>query len=88
MASSISKFNSELRKDQQGGETEDIISGKKRTREERDLEEELKKRNELRRDRNREIVRDFRMEKAGKKKDKSTRDEARDVSEKIALGQA
>jgi hypothetical protein len=42
MASSISKFNSELRKD-----TEDI-SGKKRSREERDIEEAKKERDALR----------------------------------------
>ena len=42
MASSISKFNSELRKD-----TEDV-TGKKRTREERELEEAKKERDALR----------------------------------------
>ena len=42
MASSISKFNSELRKD-----TEDI-SGKKRLREERDIEDAKKERDEIR----------------------------------------
>eukprot|EP00347_Sterkiella_histriomuscorum_P004365 403360736 len=82
MASSISKFNSELRKD-----TEDI-SGKKRSREEKDLEEAKKERDDLRYQRKREIERDRRMEVAGKKKSKTTRDEERDISEKIALGQA
>ena len=43
MASSISKFNSELRKG--GGDaTEDIITGKKRSREDRELEEAKKER--------------------------------------------
>lgn len=45
MASSLSKFNSELRKD-----TEDYnhISGKKRSREEKELEEAKKERDALR----------------------------------------
>jgi len=52
MASSISKFNSELRKDGKDSEnrrpdTEDY-SGKKRSREERELEEAKKERDELR----------------------------------------
>jgi hypothetical protein len=85
MASSISKFNSELRKDGTSA-TEDIISGKKRNREERELEEAKKERDELRYQRKREIERDRRMEVAGKKKSKTTRDEERDISEKIALG--
>lgn len=83
MASSISKFNSELRKD-----TEDVFSGKKRSREDHDLEEAKKERDALRYQRKREIERDRRMEVAGKKKSKTTRDEERDISEKIALGQA
>jgi len=83
MASSISKFNSELRKD-----TEDVVSGKKRSREEKELEEAKKERDALRYQRKREIERDRRMEVAGKKKSKTTRDEERDISEKIALGQA
>lgn len=82
MASSISKFNSELRKD-----TEDL-SGKRRAREERDLEEAKRERDALRHQRKREIERDRRMEVAGKKKSKTARDEERDISEKIALGQA
>jgi SNW domain-containing protein 1 len=82
MASSISKFNSEMRKD-----TEDI-SGKKRSRAEKDFEEAKKERDDIRHQRKREIERDRRMEVAGKKKSKTTRDEERDISEKIALGQA
>ena len=47
MASSISQFNSELRKTR-GDETEDI-SGKKRTAEEKELEEAKRERDALRR---------------------------------------
>jgi SNW domain-containing protein 1 len=82
MASSISKFNSELRKD----DSEDL--GKRRSREEKELEEAKKERDALRYQRKREIERDRRMEVAGKKNSKSMRDEERDISEKIALGQA
>lgn len=45
MASSISKFNSELRKDEMATEE---ISGKKRTREEKELEEAKRERDQLR----------------------------------------
>lgn len=54
MASSISKFNSELRRDgaERGGATglttEDIMTGKKRSREEKELEEAKRERDELR----------------------------------------
>lgn len=54
MASSISKFNSELRRDgaERGGATglttEDIMTGKKRSREEKKLEEAKRERDELR----------------------------------------
>jgi len=90
MASSISKFNSELRKDGNDSEyrrtdTEDY-TGKKRSREEKELEEAKKERDELRHQRKREIERDRRMEVAGKKNSKSLRDDERDISEKIALG--
>ena len=92
MASSISKFNSELRKDEAGSSTRgaetDEYSGKKRSREERDLEEAKKERDALRHQRKREIERDRRLEVAGKKNSKSLRDDERDISEKIALGQA
>lgn len=54
MASSISKFNSELRKEsdgsseiRRGGDTEEY-AGKKRSREERELEEAKKERDALR----------------------------------------
>eukprot|EP00350_Pseudokeronopsis_sp_OXSARD2_P008258 CAMPEP_0170552530 /NCGR_PEP_ID=MMETSP0211-20121228/10404_1 /TAXON_ID=311385 /ORGANISM="Pseudokeronopsis sp., Strain OXSARD2" /LENGTH=153 /DNA_ID=CAMNT_0010860291 /DNA_START=754 /DNA_END=1215 /DNA_ORIENTATION=- len=52
------------------------------------MEEAKRERDEIRHQRKREIERDRRMEVAGKKKDKNTRDQERDVSEKIALGQA
>jgi len=92
MASSISKFNSEIRKDSSSDaseirrtDTEDY-TGKKRSREERELEEAKKERDALRHQRKREIERDRRMEVAGKKNSKSLRDDERDISEKIALG--
>lgn len=91
MASSISKFNSELRKDTSEvhpSQSSASISGKKRSREEKELEEAMKEREALRHQRKREIERDRRMEVAGKKNSKSLRDEERDISEKIALGQA
>lgn len=95
VASSISKFNSELRKDGSSSEHGGIenrkdseYTGKKRSREERELEEAKKERDALRHQRKREIERDRRMEVAGKKNSKSLRDEERDISEKIALGQA
>ena len=50
------------------------------------MEEKKKERDEIRHQRKREIERDRRFEVAGKKKSKTTRDEERDVSEKIALG--
>jgi SNW domain-containing protein 1 len=90
VASSISKFNSELRNE--GSESEidsrrdSEYTGKKRSREERELEEAKKERDALRHQRKREIERDRRMEVAGKKNSKSLRDEERDISEKIALG--
>ena len=92
MASSISKFNSELRKDSSATEerletmVSERISGKKRSREEKELEEAKKERDALRHRRKMEIERDRRMEVAGKKNSKTLRDEERDISEKIALG--
>eukprot|EP00743_Colponemidia_sp_Colp-15_P001604 GILK01001751.1.p1 GENE.GILK01001751.1~~GILK01001751.1.p1 ORF type:complete len:604 (+),score=131.81 GILK01001751.1:65-1813(+) len=50
-------------------------------------EDARKDREQLRRERKRELERDFRMEQAGKKA-KSARDVDRDISERIALGQA
>ena len=80
MASSISKFNSEVRKDQERA------GGKRKTREDEEIERAKKERDEIRYQRKREIERDRRMEMAGKNKAKNARDEERDVSEKIALG--
>ena len=98
MASSISKFNSELRRDGGGSSMappseldhrrDSEYTSKKRSREEKELEEAKKERDALRHQRKREIERDRRMEVAGKKNSKSLRDEERDISEKIALGQA
>ena len=52
------------------------------------LEDEKEERNKLRNIRKKEIERDRRIEVAGTKKAKLTRDVDRDISEKIALGQA
>jgi len=52
------------------------------------LEDEKQERNKLRNIRKKEIERDRRIEVAGTKKAKLTRDVDRDISEKIALGQA
>jgi len=52
------------------------------------LEDEKLERNKLRNIRKKEIERDRRIEVAGTKKAKLTRDVDRDISEKIALGQA
>ena len=67
MASSISKFNSELRKD----EPTDDVHGKKRTMADREIEEAKRERDNLRYQMKREIERDRRMEVAGKKKSKN-----------------
>lgn len=48
----------------------------------------MREREALKADRRREIVREDRMERAGIKKSKLERDGDRDISEKIALGQA
>ncbi len=52
------------------------------------MEEAKKERDALRYQRKREIERYRRMEVAGKKNSKTMRDKERDISEKIALGQA
>lgn len=52
-----------------------------------DEEMERRERDKIREERRRERERDFRLEQAGKKT-KYSRDSERDVSEKIALGQA
>jgi SNW domain-containing protein 1 len=77
----------------------DILIGKKTTRYKTEeipiissydqkLEDEKLERNKLRNIRKKEIERDRRIEVAGTKKAKLTRDVDRDISEKIALGQA
>lgn len=74
----------------------EILLGKKANRfdhaavsiEEQRLEDEKLERNKLRNIRKKEIERDRRIEVAGNKKAKLTRDLDRDISEKIALGQA
>lgn len=50
-------------------------------------DKEVEKRMEIEQNRRREIERDIRLERAGKKS-KLSRDEGRDISERIALGQA
>lgn len=63
--------------------------GTKRTRREaEELEEAKKERDEIRRMMRKENERTRRREQAGKNKTKSERDGDRDISEKIALGQA
>jgi len=71
----------------------EILLGKKANRIEatisdQKLEDEKQERNKLRNIRKKEIERDRRIEVAGNKKAKLTRDVDRDISEKIALGQA
>ena len=57
--------------------------GDKRTFEKAQMQREA-----IKAERRREIVREERMERAGHKKSKTERDNDRDISEKIALGQA
>lgn len=63
------------------------VSGNANTNEKLDEVSALEKRQQIEKERKREIERDFRLEKAGKR-NKLNRDEDRDISEKIALGQA
>jgi len=60
----------------------------KRSNLERQQEEAKRERDQIRAQRRREIIREDRMERAGLKKSKTERDQDRDISEKIALGQA
>lgn len=87
MASSISKLDSEVRPDGSASERGDI-GGKKRSHEDRELEEAKRERDDLRYQLKREREREARLERAGKKKTKGERDGDRDISEKIALGMA
>ena len=105
MASTFSKLNSEIRRgDKEGRSDEDEgdavdggklpMAGQKRSRKEKDLIEderqaaERKEREEIRRLLRMEQVRTQRRERAGLNKTKNERDQDRDISEKIALGQA
>ena len=67
-------------------ETEIILGNKRKVDE--DLEAEIMERNNLRNIRKKEIERDRRVELASKKNKYLKKDEERDISEKIALGQA
>lgn len=67
-------------------ETEIILGNKRKVDE--DLEAEIMERNNLRNIRKKEIERDRRIEIAAKKNKNLKKDEDRDISEKIALGQA
>lgn len=84
VASNISQLKSE-RRDIAGPEG---ISGRKRDREDREREEAKRERDALRRQAKRDIVRQRRLEVAGKQDKTNPRDQERDISEKIALGQA
>jgi len=69
-------------------EESEILLGNKRNISNEELEAAKLERNNLRNQRKKEIERDRRIEVAGTKKAKMTRDVDRDISEKIALGQA
>jgi len=102
MASSFSKLNSEIRRGGHDGEHSDDgdeagragklpTAGQKRSR--KDVvdaaqEAERKERDEIRRLLRKENERTRRREQAGLNKTKNERDADRDISEKIALGQA
>ena len=99
MASSFSKLNSEIRKDKRddsdGDDEGRLQTIGKRSRKERDSEgldekqeAEKKERDEIRRLLRKENERNRRREQAGLNKTKNERDADRDISEKIALGQA
>jgi hypothetical protein len=87
MASSFSKLADDVPKannDANGTESEaESLLGQKRGR---DLDEQMKQRDEIRRLMRKENERNRRREAAGKNKTKSERDADRDISEKIALG--
>lgn len=75
VASSISKIQGES--ERRAGESVregDIIGEKRKTREDEEMEQAIKEREELKRQKKREIERERRIEVAGKKKDKNTRD--------------
>lgn len=82
--SAISQLKSE-RRDNFGSEG---IAGRKRDKEEQERQEAMRERDALRKQVRRDVVRQRRMEVAGKQDKDNPRDQERDVSEKIALGQA
>jgi len=84
VASNISQLKSERREIG----AEEGIAGRKRDAEEREQEEAKKERDALRRQTKRDIIRQRRLEVAGKTEKANPRDGERDISEKIALGQA
>lgn len=90
VASSFSKLNSELRREKKDDESP--TAGKKRSRKEREKEkeedDERRERDDIRRLIRKENERERRREQAGMNKTKNERDADRDISEKIALGQA
>jgi SNW domain-containing protein 1 len=97
MASSFSKLNSEIRKGADSADDEEegrLPTMGKRSRREKDQEfdekreAEKKERDEIRRLLRKENERNRRREQAGLNKTKNERDADRDISEKIALGQA
>jgi SNW domain-containing protein 1 len=69
-------------------EESELLLGNKRNITQEELEQAKIERNNLRNQRKKEIERDRRIEISGNKKAKLTRDVDRDISEKIALGQA
>jgi SNW domain-containing protein 1 len=84
IASNISQLKSE-RRDKFDDEA---TSGKKRGIEDREREEAKRERDALRRQARKDVVRQRRLEVAGKQDKANPRDGERDISEKIALGQA
>ena len=82
VASSISQLKSELRS------SDNDISQRKRDVKDREKEEARRERDALRRQTRKEIERQRRLEVAGKQDKINPRDDGRDISEKIALGQA
>ena len=84
IASSMSQLKSERREAHSGG-----IAGRKRDKAEIEKQEEAKReRDALRKQTKRDIIRQRRLEVAGKQEKANPRDGDRDISEKIALGQA
>lgn len=83
IASSISQLKSERRIPNESG-----IADRKRTKEDIEREEAKRERDALRRQAKKDIIRERRLEVAGKQDKANPRDGGRDISEKIALGQA